>query len=71
MPDPRELPAARAWIGLLALAFAPEASAQMLDVDGLLVEASAVPDPGTLRVFASGGGLCWPSAGAGGGWTPC
>jgi len=56
MRDLRGFGAVRAWVGLLALALAPAASAQMLDMDGLLVEASAVPEPGTLRVFANGGG---------------
>ena len=56
MRDLHGFNAVRASVALLALALAPAASAQMLDVDGLLVEASAVPEPGTLRVFANGGG---------------
>lgn len=56
MPQLPAWRAARTLLGLLILTAAPLASAQMLDVDGLLVEASAVPDPGTLRVFANGGG---------------
>src|SRR5262245_27570914 len=58
MRDSREARGAQAWrwACLLGLVVAPAASAQMLDVDGLLVEASAVPEPGTLRVFANGGG---------------
>ncbi len=56
MIDTRGLRRGRGWVALLALALAPAASAQMLDVDGLLVEASAVPAPGTVRVLANGGG---------------
>src|SRR5262249_9546860 len=43
-------------LGVLCLLASPAALAQMLDVDGLLVEASAVPTQGTVRVSGSGGG---------------
>jgi hypothetical protein len=56
MIDSQRLRPGPGLVLLLALALAPNARAQMLDVDGLLVEASAVPQPGTVRVFANGGG---------------
>ncbi len=43
-------------LGVLCLLAPPAALAQMLDVDGLLVEASAVPNQGTVRFSGSGGG---------------
>ena len=43
-------------LGLLCLLASPAAFAQMLDLDGLLVEASAVPTQGTVRFSGSGGG---------------
>jgi hypothetical protein len=47
----------RYWVAVLVwMGLVPVAQAQILDVDGLLVEASAVPEPGTLRVFVAGGG---------------
>jgi len=45
-----------AVLGLLCLLASPAAFAQMLDLDGLLVEASAVPTQGTVRISGSGGG---------------
>ena len=41
---------------LLCLLAAPASFAQMLDVDALLVEASAVPGQGTVRLSGGGGG---------------
>jgi len=59
--------ASRAWpaVAVACLMLGRPVAAQMMDVDGLLTDAAAIPRAGTVRVFGSGGGQS-TSADAGG-----
>jgi hypothetical protein len=50
---------------MASLLFGGAASAQMMDVDGLLTDAAAVPHAGTVRLFGSGGGQSSSADGGG------
>ena len=58
---------ARLWpaVALTCVLFGRGAAAQMMDVDGLLTDAAAVPRAGTVRVFGSGGGQSGSAEGGG------